>query len=74
MRWYRSACGELYDQWYAMTINPEQLMETTWLLSGQVDEGEPVREIPINSLPFRVGRRSDVSCRIPQSDRFESAR
>lgn len=48
-----------------MTINPEQLMETTWLLSGQVDEGEPVREIPINSLPFRVGRRSDVSCRIP---------
>ncbi len=36
-----------------------------WLLSGQVDEGEPVRDIPIQALPFRVGRRPDASFRIP---------
>ncbi len=48
-----------------MTTIPEQLPETMWLLSGQVDEGEPVKEIPISSLPFRVGRRSNASLRLP---------
>jgi EAL domain-containing protein (putative c-di-GMP-specific phosphodiesterase class I) len=48
-----------------MTTFPDQSIETMWLLSGQVDEGEPVREIPLNSYPFRVGRRSDASFRIP---------
>ncbi len=47
-----------------MTTIPEQIPETMWLLSGQVDEGEPVKEIPIHALPFRVGRRSDVALRI----------
>jgi EAL domain-containing protein (putative c-di-GMP-specific phosphodiesterase class I) len=52
----------LRHQWHTMTI--EQSTDTMWLLSGQVNEGEPVREIPINSYPFQVGRRSDVSLRI----------
>ena len=40
----------LRHQWHTMTI--EQSTDTMWLLSGQVDEGEPVREISIHSLPF----------------------
>ncbi len=48
-----------------MTIISEITTQSVWILSGQVDDGEPVREIPINTLPFRVGRRADVSFRIP---------
>ena len=48
-----------------MTISVETTAQSMWLLSGQVDDGEPVRDIPVNTLPFRVGRRSDVSFRIP---------
>lgn len=48
-----------------MTTISDQTTDTMWLLSGQVAEGEPVREIPINAYPFRVGRRSDASFRIP---------
>lgn len=39
--------------------------DSVWLLSGQVLDGEPVREIPINVSPFQVGRRSDLSFSIP---------
>ena len=48
-----------------MTTIPHEQTGTMWVLSGQVDEGEPVRDIFVNSFPFRVGRRSDLSFRIP---------
>jgi len=35
-----------------------------WLLSGQIREREPIRDIHINPFPFRVGRRSDASLTI----------
>ena len=56
-----------------MTTNLELLMQSTWLLSGQVEEGEPVRDIPLNQLPFRVGRRSDRVIQDSQSGCLEFA-
>jgi EAL domain-containing protein (putative c-di-GMP-specific phosphodiesterase class I) len=35
--------------------------QALWFLSGQTSEGEPVRHVPLQSFPFRVGRRTDVS-------------
>ena len=76
-----STCGRRYSQarsigicidrnallrgWDFMTASAQQSTDAMWLLSGQVDEGEPVREILITSFPFQVGRGSDVSFRIP---------
>ena len=40
---------------------------TVWYLSGQVDESEGVRQIPINTFPFKVGRRSDLPLALPCS-------
>ena len=48
-----------------MTNCPQKSIESVWLLSGQVAEGEPVRDIPITSTPFQVGRRSGLSFQIP---------
>ena len=36
----------------------------TWLLSGQLQENEPVRTIRINSSPFSVGRRNETALTI----------
>ncbi len=35
--------------------------QAIWTLSGTVREGEPPRTVTINSLPFRVGRRSHAA-------------
>jgi len=55
-----------------MTTN-EQLNSTEqspavfsrWFLSGQVDESEPLRQFPIHSDPFTVGRQTDSSLCLP---------
>jgi len=36
-----------------------------WTLAGTIREGEPPRKVTINSLPFRVGRRSHASLVLP---------
>jgi EAL domain-containing protein (putative c-di-GMP-specific phosphodiesterase class I) len=36
-----------------------------WLLTGQVEEGAIVRDIPIDATPFQVGRRTGLSFCIP---------
>ena len=38
--------------------------KTTWLLSGQTGENEPVRQVRVDQSPFTVGRRSDVSLQL----------
>lgn len=37
----------------------------TWYLEGFVDESKRMWRVPIRSLPFRVGRRPDVSLSLP---------
>ena len=39
---------------------------STWFLSGQTDESEPLRKYPIHSDPFTVGRQSDSSLCLPK--------
>ena len=36
-----------------------------WFLSGQIDEAEPNRQLPIHTLPFSIGRRSDSNLCLP---------
>jgi EAL domain-containing protein (putative c-di-GMP-specific phosphodiesterase class I) len=36
-----------------------------WLLTGQVEEGAPVRDVPIIATPFQIGRRTGLSFCIP---------
>jgi EAL domain-containing protein (putative c-di-GMP-specific phosphodiesterase class I) len=48
-----------------MTVIPSVPTETTWLLSGQVEEDAPIRDVPISVTPFQVGRKSGVTLRIP---------
>ncbi len=57
--------GELHEQWHVMNRIFEKTTNRTWSLSGEGDDGEPFREFPIHSFPFRVGRRTDVSLAIP---------
>lgn len=55
-----------------MTIN-EQMNSTeqptevpsSWFLSGQVDESQPLRKFQIHSAPFIIGRASDSSLCLP---------
>jgi len=55
------------------TDNPTELPESrrqdafsTWFLSGQTDESEPLRKFPIHSDPFTVGRQTDSSLCLPK--------
>ncbi|MCA9259314.1 MAG: FHA domain-containing protein, partial [Planctomycetales bacterium] len=48
-----------------MTAIARKTNAPTWLLSGQLQEDEAVRSIPINVAPFLVGRRSNCSLTIP---------
>ncbi len=41
------------------------MTDSTWLLSGQIREDEPVRDIAINASPFQIGRRSDLAFSLP---------
>ena len=43
----------------------QNVNRTVWLLSGQLTEGDSVRDIPITAMPFQVGRRSGLPLRIP---------
>lgn len=36
-----------------------------WVLTGQLEEGSPTRDIAILSLPFQIGRRQGLSLTIP---------
>lgn len=38
---------------------------TVWCLTGHLNEGDSIREIPIRPLPFRIGRRNDLSLSLP---------
>lgn len=35
--------------------------ETMWFLVGQNDDHGPMRYVPVHTLPFRIGRRTDLS-------------
>ena len=57
---------------FNMTINEqlnsgEETFEafSSWFLSGQVDESEPLRKFQIHSDPFTIGRVSDSSLCLP---------
>lgn len=41
--------------------NPAGVDRRVWHLHGKTGENEPVREIPLRSFPFTVGRQGDVS-------------
>lgn len=47
-----------------MSVDLSPSNNVTWLLSGQLQEDESVREIRINSSPFSVGRRNGTSLTI----------
>lgn len=36
-----------------------------WFFAGQVGEAEPVRHVPIGTMPFRIGRRADLALSLP---------
>ncbi len=38
---------------------------SVWFFSGQVDASEPVRNVGVHTLPFRVGRRADFELSLP---------
>lgn len=40
-------------------------VDTVWVLAGQIEENGPIRYVPVNSSPFRVGRRMDLSLCLP---------
>ena len=35
-------------------------MKTTWVLTGQLSQDARLRSIPLHTMPFRVGRRTDL--------------
>jgi EAL domain-containing protein (putative c-di-GMP-specific phosphodiesterase class I) len=39
--------------------------DALWYLSGKVHSNEPVRHVPLNSFPFRIGRRTDLTFCLP---------
>jgi len=41
-------------------------MASKWLLSGQIDESEPLRRFAVHSSPFTIGRQSDSSLCLPK--------
>lgn len=41
------------------------LQPSIWFFAGQIDESEPVRQVPIQTLPFRVGRRPGLPLTLP---------
>jgi EAL domain-containing protein (putative c-di-GMP-specific phosphodiesterase class I) len=43
-----------------ITLHP-----SIWFFAGQIDESEPVRQVPIQTLPFRVGRRPGLQLTLP---------
>ncbi|MEQ8791952.1 MAG: EAL domain-containing protein [Pirellulaceae bacterium] len=43
------------------------LANNVWFLTGQVDGAGGFRYVPINTSPFRVGRRSDLSLCLPSA-------
>jgi EAL domain-containing protein (putative c-di-GMP-specific phosphodiesterase class I) len=44
-----------------MTVTPATRDASIWFLAGQVAESEPIRRVTINSTPFKIGRRSELS-------------
>lgn len=38
---------------------------SVWFFAGQLDDSEPVRHVPIRTVPFRVGRRPDLPLSLP---------
>ncbi len=41
-------------------------MTVTWTLTGRLNQGGQPRSIPMQSLPFRVGRRTELSLSLPR--------
>lgn len=48
-----------------MSLTSSTNTGTPWLLSGQVEEDAPIRDIPISVIPFQIGRGPGVALRIP---------
>ena len=38
---------------------------SVWFLSGCLGDGEGLRQVPINSVPFRIGRGADLNLSLP---------
>lgn len=41
------------------------LNASAWFFAGQVDGSEPARHVPIHSIPFKIGRRSNLALTLP---------
>lgn len=41
------------------------LEPSIWFFAGQVDESQPVRRVPIQTLPFRIGRQPGLPLSLP---------
>jgi EAL domain-containing protein (putative c-di-GMP-specific phosphodiesterase class I) len=41
------------------------ITESKWMLCGFLEQGTPLREIPIDQSPFRIGRRPDINLTLP---------
>lgn len=44
----------------AVTLNA-----SVWFFAGMLDDSDIVRHVPIHSMPFRIGRRSDLQLALP---------
>jgi EAL domain-containing protein (putative c-di-GMP-specific phosphodiesterase class I) len=49
-----------------MTALKRELAQSVWFLSGQVEETGTVRCIPVHTMPFLIGRRSDLALPLPR--------
>jgi EAL domain-containing protein (putative c-di-GMP-specific phosphodiesterase class I) len=50
-----------------MTTSVLNKERVTWILSGQLSDDEPVRQVRVDALPFIVGRQADASLSIPSA-------
>ena len=41
------------------------LNASAWFFAGQIDGSEPARHVPIHSIPFKIGRRSNLALTLP---------
>jgi len=52
-----------------MTIHPEhpEMSPLLWSLTGRLHESDPIMSVDVNSNPFQIGRRSDLSLSLQRS-------
>ena len=60
--------NEAYEPMSSVVDTPAHglaLNASVWFFAGQLDDSEQVRHVPIRTMPFQIGRRSDLSLSLP---------